>query len=88
MIKRPSKIGNEGIYFLPQRTYLTTGTLRDQIIYPQNQSKMHDKALIKLLQKVNLDYILNRYEDPMNNNLRWSKLLSLGGFIFFKNIFF
>eukprot|EP01091_Cochliopodium_minus_P017626 TRINITY_DN6959_c0_g1_i1.p1 TRINITY_DN6959_c0_g1~~TRINITY_DN6959_c0_g1_i1.p1 ORF type:complete len:593 (-),score=93.51 TRINITY_DN6959_c0_g1_i1:104-1882(-) len=78
LIKRPPTIGKDGVYYLPQKTYLTTGTLRDQLIYPHHESKMNDKALISILEKVNLKYLLDRYQNPMNNSLKWSKLLSLG----------
>lgn len=43
------------ISYIPQRPYLPYGTFRDQIIYPDLQSKFSDSELISLLSVVNLE---------------------------------
>lgn len=53
------------IAFLPQRPYLSVGTLREQIIYPYTQSDMiemgvTDNDLMEILDKVKLEYLVAR----------------------------
>ena len=48
-----------------QRPYMTVGTLRDQIIYPdspeeQKKNRVSDEMLEDILKKVQLGYILER----------------------------
>ena len=57
---------------------MVTGTLRDQIIFPDKISRVDDFELESLLEKVNLKYLLKSYDNPMNNELKWYKVLSLG----------
>jgi ABC-type uncharacterized transport system fused permease/ATPase subunit len=33
-IRRPPTVGKNGLFFVPQKPYITSGTLRDQLIYP------------------------------------------------------
>ncbi len=67
----------EDVFFLPQRPYLQTGTLRSQLIYPSTHSELDDAALLKVLDEVQLRHLaegpsgLDRAED-------WEKLLSGG----------
>lgn len=61
-ISRPSI--NE-MFYVPQRPYLTIGTLRDQIIYPNNLSDMiahgiSDSDLREILDIVNLQSVVER----------------------------
>ena len=47
--------------FLPQTPYLISGTLREQLFYPNEVSQaLTDSALIKMLQQVNLSHLLNQ----------------------------
>lgn len=63
ILHRPSK---EKLFYVPQRPYLTLGTLRDQIIYPHsrddmtNQRKLTDNDLMNLLKDVSLEALVNR----------------------------
>ena len=34
IVYRPLKIGRDGLFFVPQRPYITQGSLRTQILYP------------------------------------------------------
>ena len=43
LVSRPKSVGEDGIMFLPQRPYLTVGTLRDQVIYPDGEVNMRTK---------------------------------------------
>ncbi|KAG0682155.1 hypothetical protein C6P42_003384 [Pichia californica] len=82
-IKDPGKLivpySKKDLFYLPQRSYFTYGSLREQIIYPdsyddyrdkilhakQNGEKLiiDDEYLISLLHKVNLEYLLNYDKD-------------------------
>ncbi|KAI7221347.1 ABC transporter transmembrane region 2 [Hortaea werneckii] len=42
LTSRPRQIGQDGIMFLPQRPYLSPGTLRDQVIYPHTELDMRE----------------------------------------------
>jgi ABC-type uncharacterized transport system fused permease/ATPase subunit len=53
------------IFYIPQRPYLSTGTLRDQIIYPHTRDEAlrnggNDAALEEILDIVKLRYIVER----------------------------
>lgn len=53
------------IFYIPQRPYLSRGTLRQQIIYPDSIREMRDKHvtdtdLQKILKIVEIDYIVDR----------------------------
>jgi ATP-binding cassette subfamily D (ALD) long-chain fatty acid import protein len=44
LVSRPRNVGQDGIMFLPQRPYLSPGTLRDQIIYPHTEYDMRNSS--------------------------------------------
>ena len=55
----------EDIFYIPQRPYLSCGTLRQQIIYPDSSREMHDKGvtdadLLRILSTVEIDNLVNR----------------------------
>jgi len=72
-----------GLFFLPQKPYLTLGTLREQFTYPKSfGSKKHPKdplnqqSIKELLEMVDLAYILERFGmDSIND---WAVILSVG----------
>ncbi|HEY1130847.1 MAG TPA: ABC transporter ATP-binding protein/permease [Roseateles sp.] len=67
----------EDVFFLPQRPYLQTGTLRSQLIYPSTQSALDDDALLKILDEVQLRH-LAQAEGGLDRIQDWEKLLSGG----------
>lgn len=57
---KPSKM-----FYVPQKPYMTIGTLRDQIIYPDTQQEAiskgyDDNCLLALLKVVHLEYLVER----------------------------
>lgn len=53
------------IFYIPQRPYLSCGTLRQQIIYPDSLREMRDRAvtdddLLDILRTVEIDHIVDR----------------------------
>ena len=36
---RPGTVGKGGLFFVPQRPYITQGTLRAQILYPSTEEE-------------------------------------------------
>lgn len=60
IVKRPPF---EKLFYIPQRAYLPSGTLRDQIIYPHTKAYMTEKGitdddLLTHLKQVSLDYLV------------------------------
>ena len=82
LVSRPRTQGIDGIMFLPQRPYFTTGTLRDQVIYPHTAMDMKDAGrrdadLLKALEDARLAYIPER-EGGWDTRKDWKDVLSGG----------
>lgn len=82
LVSRPRGFGLDGIMFLPQRPYLSVGTLRDQVIYPHTEIDMHehgtsDAELQKVLEDARLGYLPAR-EDGWDSRKEWKDVLSGG----------
>ena len=82
LVSRPRTIGTDGIFFLPQRPYLPTGTLRDQVIYPHSATDMRESSrgdadLQTILDEVHLGYLPER-EGGWNARKEWKDVLSGG----------
>lgn len=82
LISRPKSIGQDGIMFLPQRPYLSPGTLRDQVIYPDGHVDMRQKRkseddLLKILEEAKLGYLPDR-EGGWDTRKEWKDVLSGG----------
>mmetsp|Transcript_8311 Transcript_8311/g.24986 ORF Transcript_8311/g.24986 Transcript_8311/m.24986 type:complete len:656 (+) Transcript_8311:241-2208(+) len=72
-IMRPRR---EDIYFLSQRPYIYSGTLREQLLYPRLLRKAGNEELSECLEKVGISYLLDRYGwDKLES---WDELLSGG----------
>ena len=67
----------EDMFFLPQRPYMQSGTLRSQIIYPATKTDLTDEHLLQLLQEVHLETLVERVGGLDTSN-DWEKLLSTG----------
>lgn len=70
------------LFYVPQRPYMTLGTLRDQIIYPQTREEMtrrgrSDEQLRRFLDIVQLDYLTHR-EGGLDAVEDWMDVLSGG----------
>ena len=82
LVSRPRSTGMDGIFFLPQRPYLPTGTLRDQVIYPHTEMDMRasgrrDADLLPILEEVRLGYLPER-EGGWDVRKEWKDVLSGG----------
>ena len=66
------------LIFLPQRPYMVQGSLRDQLLYPQNKEVVDDGLLIWALNKVNLAEVVDRVEGDLGRVADWTNILSLG----------
>ncbi|KAF2112196.1 peroxisomal ABC transporter-like protein [Lophiotrema nucula] len=82
LVSRPRAAGIDGIMFLPQRPYLSTGTLRDQVIYPHTAVDMKDAdrrdyELSKVLEEARLGYLPDR-EGGWDTRKVWQDVLSGG----------
>ncbi|PSN67194.1 hypothetical protein BS50DRAFT_573936 [Corynespora cassiicola Philippines] len=82
LVSRPRSVGVDGIMFLPQRPYLSTGTLRDQVIYPHTEIDMRDSGrrdfeLSQILEEARLGYIPDR-EGGWDTKKVWKDVFSGG----------
>ena len=62
LVRKPSY---SDIFYIPQRPYLSRGTLREQIIYPDNLREMRNKRvtdddLLQILKILEIDQIMDR----------------------------
>ncbi|TVY87510.1 Peroxisomal long-chain fatty acid import protein [Lachnellula willkommii] len=82
LVSRPRSTGTDGIMFLPQRPYLSVGTLRDQVIYPDGELEMRNKGrrdieLKHVLEEAKLGYLPDR-EGGWDTRKEWKDVLSGG----------
>ncbi|CAI5733486.1 unnamed protein product [Hyaloperonospora brassicae] len=79
---RLTKPERNGLFYIPQRPYLTLGTLRDQVIYPHSLQDMQacgrtDGELAHYLEKVQLGHLVER-EGGWDVVHDWADVLSGG----------
>ena len=82
LVSRPRNSGQDGIMFLPQRPYLSIGTLRDQVIYPHTEMDMQvagrrESELEEILEEAKLGHLLSR-EGGWDTRKEWKDVLSGG----------
>ncbi|KAK0274281.1 ATP-binding cassette long-chain fatty acid transporter pxa1 [Friedmanniomyces endolithicus] len=82
LTSRPRTAGQDGIMFLPQRPYLSPGTLRDQVIYPHTEADMQaagrrESELQAVLEQAKLGYLPER-EGGWDTRKMWKDVLSGG----------
>ncbi|XP_050954095.1 ATP-binding cassette sub-family D member 4 isoform X3 [Labeo rohita] len=76
--------GPRGVLFLPQKAYLTDGTLREQVIYPlkdiyPSSGSIDDERILKYLELVGLSNLLTRIGGlDTKVNWNWYDVLSPG----------
>nr|CAD7431339.1 unnamed protein product [Timema monikensis] len=71
------------LFYIPQRPYMTLGTLRDQVIYPHTREEMTrrgrtDAELTQHLDRVKLSYLLSARENGWDAVEDWIDVLSGG----------
>ncbi len=67
----------ETTLFLPQLPYIILGSLREQLLYPQQQLHVSDEQLLEMLEKVNLPLIGNKISS-LDSIVEFNKILSMG----------
>ncbi|GAA5852902.1 hypothetical protein JCM8547_004727 [Rhodosporidiobolus lusitaniae] len=77
-----TKPGNEDFLYVPQRPYLSLGTLRDQVIYPHTRAQMVERGitdadLLRILSIIDIDPIVER-EGGWDAQREWRDALSGG----------
>ncbi|WP_010586754.1 ABC transporter ATP-binding protein/permease [Schlesneria paludicola] len=73
-VTRPSL---DSMLFLPQRPYMIIGSLRQQLLYPNNRDGVTDEEFQQILESVNLPKLIERC-GGLDVDADWGKLLSLG----------
>jgi ATP-binding cassette subfamily D (ALD) long-chain fatty acid import protein len=71
------------IFYIPQRPYLSRGSLRQQIIYPDSVREMRAKGitdadLLGILRILNLENIVDQYPEGWDTEAEWRDALSAG----------
>ncbi len=76
-VSSPYNKGSNELLFIPQKPYLTLGSLKEQLCYPIENSRFNDENLKSVLEEVLLPNLLDRYPN-LDIKQDWSRILSLG----------
>jgi putative ATP-binding cassette transporter len=68
----------EDILFLPQRPYLTEGTLREQLVYGVKTPPPNDARMAEVLRQARLGRVLDRAAGDLDTPADWPAVLSQG----------
>lgn len=71
----------QDMFYIPQKPYLTVGTLRQQIIYPHSEEQMKERGitdddLLNLMNQVEMRYLVER--EGWDKEQDWAETLSQG----------
>ncbi|KAK4181154.1 pABC2 peroxisomal ABC transporter encoded by the pabc2 protein [Triangularia setosa] len=71
------------IFYIPQRPYLSRGSLRQQIIYPDGLRTMRSKGitdadLLSILKVLSLEHLIDLYPEGWDAEAEWRDVLSGG----------
>ncbi|KAK0389788.1 hypothetical protein NLU13_3361 [Sarocladium strictum] len=71
------------IFYIPQRPYLSRGSLRQQIIYPDSLRQMRargvtDADLLAILKILELEHLVDLYDEGWDAEAEWRDVLSGG----------
>jgi ATP-binding cassette subfamily D (ALD) long-chain fatty acid import protein len=71
------------IFYIPQRPYLSRGSLRQQVIYPDSVRTMRSKGitdadLLAILRTLDLENIVTTYAEGWDSEAEWRDVLSGG----------
>ncbi|KFA63782.1 hypothetical protein S40285_01970 [Stachybotrys chlorohalonatus IBT 40285] len=71
------------IFYIPQRPYLSRGSLRQQIIYPDSLRQMRargvtDADLLAVLKTLGLEHLVDLYDEGWDAEAEWRDVLSGG----------
>jgi len=79
-ISRPQRNGRDGLCFMPQKPYMSYGTLRQQVVYPQAEAQVmgdgNDDEIIQILRDLNLSQLLQDW--GLDGVAVWEDVLSAG----------
>jgi ATP-binding cassette subfamily D (ALD) long-chain fatty acid import protein len=71
------------VFYVPQRPYLSAGSLRQQIIYPDSLRTMRSKGitdndLLEVLRILDLDHLVSQFDEGWDAEAEWRDVLSGG----------
>ncbi len=71
------------VFYVPQRPYLSAGSLRQQIIYPDSLRAMRSKGvtdhdLLEILKVLDLDHLVGSFKEGWDAEAEWRDVLSGG----------
>jgi ABC-type uncharacterized transport system fused permease/ATPase subunit len=76
VVMRPTRLGENGLLFIPQKSYVTEGTLLEQVIYPMEDTGDMDTEVSRILDLVELSDLERKF--GLDNVIIWEQVLSAG----------